>query len=84
MTMPGIYRHYKGGFYRALGVALMSTNGPDVGDRVVVYISLTYGSMHVRDEGEFNEIVKWTDDKGRTRTDRRFFYVHPERFPGPP
>lgn len=77
--MTGIYRHYKGGLYRVLGTALVSTNGPDTGDRVVVYISLTYGSMHVRDEDEFREQVTVTELNGSTITCPRFMFVHTDR-----
>lgn len=57
MTKPGIYKHYKGGIYRVLFSARQSTNGPDEGKLVVVYIDLKYGGLHVRDEEQFNEKV---------------------------
>jgi hypothetical protein len=41
---PGIYRHYKGGFYRAIGlVAHHDTREP-----WVLYVSLKQGSMNIR------------------------------------
>lgn len=52
---PGVYRHYKGGRYRLLFLAHVSTNGPDDGRIVVVYVSLTTGLIHVRDEVQFHE-----------------------------
>lgn len=55
MTIPGIYDHYKGGKYRVMFVAKNSTNGQDEGTPMVVYVSLTTGRVHVRDEAEFND-----------------------------
>lgn len=57
MTKPGIYKHVKGGLYRVLFSARQSTNGPDEGKLVVIYICLKYGSLNVRDEEQFNEKV---------------------------
>lgn len=56
VTNPGIYRHYKGGLYRVLFTAIMSTNDC-AGKLCVVYVSLTRGTIHVRDEKEFNGLV---------------------------
>jgi len=60
VTSPGIYRHHKGGLYRVLFTARQSTNGPDVGLPLVVYVSLTKGTVHVRDEQEFHEPIGGT------------------------
>lgn len=53
--LPGIYRHYKGGLYRAIGlVAHHETREP-----WVLYVSLERGTMNVRPlagEGD-----AWTD-----------------------
>lgn len=54
-----IYRHYKGGRYRVLFEARVSTNGPDEGRLVVVYVSLTTGAILVRDRTEFH--IKFSD-----------------------
>jgi hypothetical protein len=56
-TKPGVYRHYKGGLYRVLFVARMSTNGPTEDRPHVVYVSLAHGVINIRDEEEFHEIV---------------------------
>ena len=55
MTKLGIYVHHKGGRYRVLFTARVSTNGPDEGKSVVVYVSLTKGTLHVRDESQFHD-----------------------------
>jgi hypothetical protein len=57
MTKPGIYKHVKGGMYRVLFCARQSTNGPDEGKLVVVYMDLKHGGLHVRDEIQFHEKV---------------------------
>jgi hypothetical protein len=62
MTKPGVYHHYKGGYYRVLFTAITSTNAQQ-GRPVVVYVSLTKGTIHVRDEEEFHELVNWAADE---------------------
>lgn len=57
MTRQGIYKHYKGGLYTVLFVARNSTNGPDEGKNVVVYVSHKDGYVSSRDEGQFHEMV---------------------------
>ena len=62
MILPGIYKHYKGNFYRVLFVAKDSNNGPDEDRNVVVYVSLsaegkTPGRVSVRAEKEFDEYI---------------------------
>lgn len=52
----GIYKHFKGGFYRVLFTAQESTNDR-AGRAVVVYISLTNGKIHTRDLAEFQSLV---------------------------
>ena len=65
MTSPGIYTHFRtGDSYRVLHCARNSTNGPDDGRLVVVYISLKYGTFHVRDEEQFNEPVEPPPERG--------------------
>lgn len=56
MTTTGVYVHYKGGRYRVLFDARVSTNGCE-GSWVVVYVSLTTGRVHARDVAEFHEPV---------------------------
>lgn len=60
MITPGIYRHYKGGEYRVLFIVQDSTNSrikDGVKNDMVVYISLTKGSIWCRDLSEFEENV---------------------------
>lgn len=57
VTRQGIYRHYRGGLYTVLFVARNSTNGPDEGKNVVVYVSHKDGYVSVRDEEQFHELV---------------------------
>jgi hypothetical protein len=75
---PGRYKHFKGGFYTVLFTAACSTNlctspehragvAADPVHRLVVYVSHTYGEIHIRDLDEFTEFVKWPDGKMRTR-----------------
>lgn len=60
MTRSAVYRHFRGGLYRVLFVATESTNGrPRV--PTVVYVSLENGSVNVRDEAEFHEMVEGND-----------------------
>ncbi len=61
-----IYEHHKGGKYLVLFVADESTNARK-GNSVVVYVSLTYGKVKVRDLNEFCEEVKWPDGEMRPR-----------------
>lgn len=56
MTVPGIYLHYKGGLYRVLFTAKMSSNG-FARENLVVYVSLEKGSINVRHETEFHEPI---------------------------
>lgn len=54
MISPGLYKHYKGAFYRVLFVAKESTNGPTEDADVVVYVSLSSpGRISVRLAEEF-------------------------------
>ena len=55
-----IYNHYKGGKYLVLFVVDESTNAR-LGQKVVVYTSLTYGKIYCRDLSEFTEEVEWPD-----------------------
>ncbi|MBV9169080.1 MAG: DUF1653 domain-containing protein [Chloroflexi bacterium] len=73
-TKPGIYRHWKGGFYRVLFTALDSTNAHERRS-LVVYVSLNrdYGSINVRDEEEFHEMT----DVGAGLRAPRFVHVQP-------
>ncbi len=59
MTKLGVYRHWKGDRYRVLFVGWMSTNGQQRTPQVV-YVSLTTGTINVRDEAEFHEQVRRT------------------------
>jgi len=54
--VPGVYRHYKGGLYTALGVVFNSTNSADR-DEMVHYISHTTGLPCVRNRSEWEESV---------------------------
>ena len=61
-----VYDHYKGGKYLVLFVAQDSTNARQH-NKVVVYISLTYGEVKCRDVFEFTEIVEWPDGSQKPR-----------------
>jgi hypothetical protein len=56
---PGIYRHWKGGLYRALFLARDSVS-QDKSRLLVVYISMTNGEMFARPL--YNEESSWSDD----------------------
>jgi len=60
-----IYTHYKGAEYLVLFIADESTNSR--AGKVVVYVSLTYGKVKVRDLEEFIEPVTWSDGVERPR-----------------
>ncbi len=67
LPIPGkIYRHQKGGRYTVLHIADDSTNKRE-GNKVVVYVSLTYGTVKCRDLEEFMQVVVWPDGKKRPR-----------------
>ncbi len=61
-----IYDHHKGGKYLVLSVAEESTNSRK-GNQVVIYVSLTYGTVKCRDMKEFQESIKWPDGQIRPR-----------------
>lgn len=61
-----VYDHFKEGKYLVLSVAEDSTNARE-GNKVVVYVSLTYGKVLVRDLAEFTEEVEWPDGQKRSR-----------------
>ena len=61
-----IYEHHKGGKYLVLFVADDSTNARP-GNKVVIYVSLTYGVIKARDLAEFTEMVEWPDGQKRER-----------------
>jgi hypothetical protein len=61
-----VYRHYNGGRYTVLFTARDSTNARD-GNLVVLYVSLTNGSIFCRDLAEFTETFKWPDGTTRSR-----------------
>lgn len=61
-----IYKHYIDGRYLVLALADESTNARK-GNRVVVYVSLTYGTVKCRDLSEFMEIVEWPDGSRKPR-----------------
>ncbi len=60
------YTHFKGGTYLVLAVADDSTNSRK-GTQMVVYVSLTYGTIKSRDLSEFTELVTWPDGIERSR-----------------
>lgn len=61
-----VYEHYKGGKYLVLFVADDSTNSR-AQNKLVVYVSLTYGTIKCRDIKEFTEIVEWPDGQKQPR-----------------
>jgi hypothetical protein len=61
-----VYAHHKGGRYLVLSVAEDSTNSR-AGNKLVVYVSLTYGKIKCRDLAEFIEVVQWPDGQERPR-----------------
>lgn len=58
---PGIYRHYKGGMYRAIAVARHSEHPAQ---ELVVYESLDNGGTWVRPLGMFLEDVEVGEYRG--------------------
>lgn len=65
-TPNRVYKHYKDGKYLVLAVIDESTNARK-GNRVVVYVSLTYGTLKCRDLKEFTENVEWPDRSQKPR-----------------
>ncbi len=66
-TPPGVYRHFKGSFYRVLFVATSATNGDEDGRPVVIYMSMNDGTIYARDEEEFHSPVLWTNPRAEPR-----------------
>jgi hypothetical protein len=64
---PGVYRHYKGGYYTVLMTAVSADNADDRAD-MVVYVSHTTGQLYTRSLAEFRDCV---------RDGKRFEYVGP-------
>lgn len=59
---PGLYRHYKGGLYRVVDVALDCTNGPTEGRYLVLYCLAdepepSLRELHAREVEQFLETV---------------------------
>jgi hypothetical protein len=77
-AVPGqVYRHYKGGMYLVIAVATTTHNhivGCVHGERDVVYVSLTHGTIvtrplwrDARDQDSWTDIIEWPDGKKRNR-----------------
>lgn len=90
---PGVYQHYKGGFYRALFLAKEEERSKeDLGPFfVVVYVSLAHGTIWTRPLNEdqrwydpprppsaWTDLVTWTDPNGFQTKRYRFEYVGEE------
>ena len=60
---PGIYRHYKGGLYRALLLAQHS----ETGEECVIYMSLENGRVYARPYSSERQ-ASWTDPMSRIET----------------
>lgn len=63
-----IYRHFKGGLYKVLTVALHS----ETQEPMVVYVSLQDGQSWVRPYSHWNEYVEVPQESGNTLRVRRF------------
>lgn len=58
-VVPGVYRHYKGARYTVLFVAQNASNHDGrAAEKIVVYVSLTYGRIFTRSEREFTETIR--------------------------
>lgn len=71
---PGVYKHYKGGFY----TALMLVEHHETREQWVVYVSHTNGSTNVREYEAKAGIDAWVDRvifKGEEMP--RFRYIGP-------
>lgn len=70
--MRGIYQHYSGRYYLAIGTGFYTGNDPALNQkRVVLYYSLYDNdlafSICVRPLSEWNEEVMWPDGRSRSR-----------------
>jgi hypothetical protein len=83
---PGVYEHYKGGRYRAL----MLVDHHETREKMVVYVSLSYGTVNVRELNQpppqplgrravdaWTDSVQGFDGHGVAETRPRFRYVGP-------
>ncbi len=68
----GLYRHYKGGLYRAL---FLATNEADL-QPLVVYMSLDSGNIMVRPLANWEELVEVRPNLQRPR----FAYLSPHEY----
>lgn len=58
MTKPGVYRHYKGNFYRVSISTVQQAYGVDRKPiAMTVYTGIACGKTYVRPEAEFHEAV---------------------------
>lgn len=71
LFQPGLYRHYKGGLYMAMGLAWTHNHNGDID---VVYVSLEHGEFRTRpyaidsrDEDYWDELLVWPDGVVRHR-----------------
>lgn len=53
-VMGGKYDHYKGGKYEVISMAIHSENG----EKLVIYKSLLFGSVHARPLDSWNDMVE--------------------------
>ena len=79
----GIYRHFKGGLYQALGIAAHC----DTDERLVVYVSLDRRPgprLRVRPLSSWNELVKWPGGETKARFSYQSYEMRqcPEMHPG--
>lgn len=64
INLNEMYRHYKGGRYRAL---LLAKNSENHEETLVVYVSLGFGTVWARPLPMWSEEVFWPDGQLRPR-----------------
>jgi hypothetical protein len=67
----GIYDHFKGGVYLVTGLSSWASGN---GELVVEYLSMLFATPHTRLASQWCEVVKWPDEKYRSR----FVYRSPD------
>jgi hypothetical protein len=67
----GIHDHFKGGIYKVKGFSAWASG---VGEKVVEYDSMIFGTPHTRLATQWCEVVEWPDGKFRSR----FVYRGPD------
>lgn len=57
-----IYKHHKGGYYRVVFESVSNSTNDGKKENFVVYVSLSHGTVHAREYGEFHAILGYENN----------------------